>query len=420
MLRLYNLLLLPLRPVAAIWAIWARRRAGGSVEASERLARRLPRLEPGGIWIHGSSVGEARIAASLAGALRKRRPGRSLAVSAFTRTGRAQLPSRPDVDAAFYLPLDFRRLSGRLLDAMQPSLLAIVETELWPNLLHEAGQRAVATVLVNGRISQEKMPRYRRLAGLYRPLLAGMHLIGAQSEQDAERFAELGAAASSIQITGNIKYDLPAPDVDEEDLRRQLGLPADRPVFVAGSTGPGEEQLVLEAFTLARKETPLLHLILAPRHPERSDEVQTLISARGLSNRRLSVPASRPHCDTDVLLVDSVGQLGRLYKLGMAAFVGGSLVPIGGHNMLEPAALGVPVLFGPHTGHFSEPAAMLEKAAGCERVQDAQALGRAVAALLRDPARRQRMADNAEKVVAENRGALKRSIELMLSVPGLS
>jgi 3-deoxy-D-manno-octulosonic-acid transferase len=418
MLRLYNSLLLPLRPLAAIWAISARRRSGGRTEVSERLARSLPDLERGGVWIHGSSVGEARIAASLAAALRQRCPDRSLALSAFTRTGRAQLPSPPDIDAAFYLPLDFRGLPGRLLDAMHPTLLAIVETELWPNLLHEARQRAVPAMLVNGRISREKMARYRRLAGLYRPLLAGMSLIGAQSQQDAERFAELGASASSIRVTGNIKYDLPTPEVNEGDLRQRLGLAADRPVFVAGSTGPGEEPLVLDAFTHAREESPLLHLILAPRHPERSDEVEALILARGLSSRRLSAAVSPPHSDTDVLLVDGVGQLGRLYKLGIAAFVGGSLVPVGGHNMLEPAALGVPVLFGPHTGHFSEPAAMLERADGCERVADAQALGRAVAKLLRDPARRQRMANNAEQVLAQNRGALHRSIELMLSLPG--
>jgi 3-deoxy-D-manno-octulosonic-acid transferase len=420
MLSLYNAILLLLRPAAALWATWAGRTASGREEAAERMARRLPEVAPSGLWIHGSSVGEARIVASLAEALRKKIPDRPLALSAFTRTGRAQLPSRPDADAIFYLPLDFSGFADRLLDAMQPSLLTIVETELWPNLLHAASQRGVPVALVNGRISPERMSRYRRFKGLYGPLLAGMTMIGAQSEQEARRFMELGASESSIRVTGNIKYDLPIPTFDEEELRGRLGLPAERAVFVAGSTGPREEALVLDAFELAREASPLLYLVLAPRHPERADEVERLLRERGLSHRRLTRARGRPSSEVDVLLVDGVGHLAALYKLGVAAFVGGSLVPGGGHNMLEPAALGVPVLFGPHTDDFAEPAAMLERAGGGQRISDAQALGRAVAALLRDPERRRSMAGKAEKVLAANRGALNRSVELLLSIPGIS
>jgi 3-deoxy-D-manno-octulosonic-acid transferase len=420
MLSLYNAILLLLRPVAALWAAWAGRTASGREEAAERMARRLPGMEPNGIWIHGSSVGEARIVASLAEALRKSAPDRPLALSAFTKTGRAQLPSRADANAIFYLPLDFNGFADRLLDAVQPSLLTIVETELWPNLLHAASRRGVPVALVNGRISPGRMSRYRRLKGLYRPLLAGMTMIGAQSEQEARRFIELGAAESAIRITGNIKYDLPIPNVDEGELRERLGLPAERAVFVAGSTGPREEPLVLDAFELAREASPLLHLVLAPRHPERADEVEQLLRERGLSHHRLTRERDQHSSEVDVLLVDGVGHLANLYKLGVAAFVGGSLVPEGGHNMLEPAALGVPVLFGPHTDDFAEPATMLERAGGGQRINDAQALGHAVAALLRDPERRRSMAGKAEKVLAANRGALARSVELLLSIPGVS
>jgi 3-deoxy-D-manno-octulosonic-acid transferase len=420
MLSLYNALQLPLRPFALIWALWARRNSAGRMEASERLARSLPSIEPGGIWIHGSSVGEARIVAALAAAFRKRIPDRPLAVSAFTKTGRGQLPCRPAVDAAFFAPLDFRGLPGRLLDTMRPALVVIVETELWPNLLREAGDRAVPVVLVNGRVSPEKLSRYLRWKGLYLPLVAGIKLICAQSEEDADRFAELGAARSNMQITGNLKFDLTMPEVDEAALRRQLALPDSRPVFVAGSTGPGEEQLVLDAFGRAREICPELHLIIAPRHPERSGEVERLLAARRLTSRKLSESPAAADGDPDVLLVDGIGQLGKLYKLGMAAFVGGSLIPSGGHNVLEPAALGVPVLFGPHTETFAEPAAMLERAGGGKRVADAEELGRELSLLLGNPERRGTMASRAERLVAANRGALERSVDLIISLPELS
>jgi 3-deoxy-D-manno-octulosonic-acid transferase len=419
MLRLYNSLLLPLRPLAGLWALWRRRTPHGLLEASERLARVLPSIAGSGVWIHGSSVGEARIVAGLAAALRKRLPDRSLAVSAFTRTGREQLPSRPDVDAAFFAPLDFRGLPGRLLDAMRPALLAIVETELWPNLLHEAQERNVPVVLVNGRISPEMISRYRRLGALYRPLLAGMTLVCAQSEEDARRFKELGAPEPVTHVTGNVKYDLPLPAVDETALRRELGLPLERPVFVAGSTGPGEEDLVLDAFDIARESSPDLHLILAPRHPERCGDIERLIASRRLESRRLS-SAAPPGGAPDISLVDCVGRLGKLYKLAAAAFVGGSLIPAGGHNVLEPAALGIPVLFGPHTETFAEPAAMLERAGGGRRVRGADDLGRNLAALLNDPRCRRDMASRAERLVSSNRGALERSIELILSLQVLS
>jgi 3-deoxy-D-manno-octulosonic-acid transferase len=380
------------------------------------MAQRLPVLPQGGVWIHGSSVGEARIVAALARCLRARDGTLPLAASAFTRTGRAQLPSPPAVDAAFFLPLDFAGLPGRVLSAVRPRLLAIVETELWPNLVHEARRFDVAVALVNGRLSPERMARYRRLSGLYGPLVTGLARVGAQSDDDAARFSELGVADAALEITGNLKFDLPAPEVHEERLRAELGLAAGRAIFVAGSTGQGEDPLVLDAFLAARAEHADLFLVLAPRHPERCDAVQREVGDRGLRVERHSALTGPLDRETDVLLVDTLGQLGRLYKLGAVAFVGGSLVPVGGHNVLEPAAVGTPVVFGPYTEHFAEPAQALEQAGGGLRVRDGAALAGTVVDLVRDAGLRRRTAESAAQVVARNRGALERSIEMIFSV----
>lgn len=413
MLRLYNTLLLPLRPLAALWFLRHRGSPQRGAEAGERMARRVPAARRGGVWIHGSSVGEARIVSGLARAVRERRPERAIYVSAYTRTGWAQLPQSPLADASFFLPLDFRGFPGRILEALQPTLLVIVETELWPNLLHETQRSGTPVIVVNARLAPGRMSRYRRLAPLYRPLLERLCRVGAQSADDAARFLELGVPGKAVRITGNVKYDLPVPEVDEEALRREVGLEPGRPVFVAGSTGPGEEAPVLEAFAALRATHPRLFLILAPRHPERSAAVEQLARSRGHRTHRLSRGPVVPGA-TDLLLVDVMGRLGGLYKLGSAAFVGGSLVPIGGHNVLEPAAVGVPVFFGPHTSHFAEPAEALLRAGGARRVSDAAALARGVSELLDNDGVRLKAARNATRVVEENRGAMGRSVDLVL------
>jgi 3-deoxy-D-manno-octulosonic-acid transferase len=412
MLRLYNTLLLLLRPLAALWYLRHRGSSQRGVEAAERMARRLPTARSGGLWVHGSSMGEARIVNALARAVRVRAPERAISLSAYTRTGRAQLPDGPPADASFYLPLDFSGFPRRVLHRLKPDLLVIVETELWPNLLNEAHRSGTAVAVINARLAPERMTRYRRLAGLYRPLLTRLSRVGAQSDDDAARFLELGLPEAAVRVTGNVKYDLPAPAVDEEALRREIGLEPGRPVLVAGSTGEGEEEQVLEAFAELRSAHPDLFLILAPRHPERADDVERLVRSRGHRLRRLSGGPAGPG-QADLLLVDALGRLGALYGLGSVAFVGGSLVPVGGHNVLEPAALGVPVLFGPHTHHFAEPAGALLRAGGGFRVRDAAALARESSVLLADDELRTRAARAARGVVEENRGAMARSVDLV-------
>jgi 3-deoxy-D-manno-octulosonic-acid transferase len=415
MLGLYNTALLPLRVAVGLWSRRPLAAPAKREEWAERGARRLATLAPGGVWIHGASVGEARITRDLAAALRARRPGLPLAVSAVTTSGRAQLPGPPAVDAAFYAPLDFRGLPARVLGALRPRLLALVETELWPNLLGEARAGGVRTALVNGRLSARRMTAYRRWSSLYRPLLAALERCGVQTEDDAARFVELGARPEALVVTGNVKYDLRPPEVDVAAVRARLGLGPGRAVLVAGSTARGEEELVLEAYAETRREFADLLLVLAPRHLERTRAVAQLVAARGLRARALSQEPGEagPH---EVVLVDTLGELAALYRVASAAFVGGSLVPVGGHNVLEPAAVGVPVLFGPYTTSVDEPARALVAAGAARRVADAAELAAALAAILGDGTRRAAMGRSGVALVAANRGALGRSAELLLGV----
>ena len=415
MLGVYNALLLPFRLFVSLWGAWPWRDSERRQEWTERRGTSLPSVRAGGLWVHGASVGEARIVNALARGVRSVDPARPLSVSAYTRTGRAQLLEPPDVDAAFFVPLDFPGGTLRVLDALRPALLALVETELWPNLLHQAHRADTPVLVLNGRLSRERMARYRRLKGLYRPLLERLTAVGAQSAEDAERFSFMGVPASAIHVTGNIKYDLPAPADDGSELRGRFDLPSQRPVLVAGSTGAGEESHVLDAFVEARRQLSDLLLVLAPRHPGRADQVEGLVRARGLRVARLSLEPTPSAAGLDVLLVDTVGELARLYRLAWVAFVGGSLVPVGGHNVLEPAALGVPVLYGTHTHHVSAPVAALEAAGGGRRVRDARELARTVVRLVSDGQVRRRMGQQARSVIEANRGAMERSLRLVMT-----
>lgn len=414
MRTLYNAALLPLRAASVVFGAWPRGSPRAELARDQRLARRLPAAPKAALWIHGASVGEARLIGTLAREIRGRRPGLPLMASAVTATGRAQLPSPPAIDAAFFLPLDFVRVQRSAFDLLQPSMLLLVETELWPNLLAEAAKRRIPAVVVNARLAPERFARYRRLSGLYRPLLRTLAVIGAAAQADAERFAALGALDDTIRVIGNLKFDLAPPTATGPALRARFGIAPGRPIVAAGSTGDGEDAPVLEAFAAARREVPDLLLVLAPRHPERFDSANDEAARRGFVVRRVSGGAAGGAMD--VLLVDTIGDLAALYALAGSAFVGGSLVRIGGHNLLEPVAAGVPVLFGPHTGHVAEIAAELERAGAGLRVSDAATLGRTWAALAANPGDRARRAARGHEILAANRGAVQRAGDLVLSV----
>ncbi len=412
---LYNAALLPLRAASWFYGAWPGGTAAEALGRAQRLGRGLPSVPSGALWIHGASVGEARLVASLAGALRSARPGSTIVASAVTPAGRAMLPAPPAADASFFLPLDFPAVQRRAFDALRPAAVVLVETEIWPNLLFEAAARGIPVALVNARLAPERWARYRRLRRLYEPLLAGLAAVAAPSEFEAERFRALGAAAGRIVVTGNLKFDLPPPAVDEAGLRRSLGVPPRRRVVVAGSTGAGEDDAVLEAFALARKDDPELLLVLAPRHAERFAAAAARAEAQGLRVHRLS------HGDggagaADVLLVDVFGRLSSLYALGAGSFVGGSLVPVGGHNLLEPLGAGSPALFGPHTEHVAEIAEALTLSGAGIRVSGAAELGAAWHTLLADPAERERRLDVGRTLLAANRGALSRTVGLIVEM----
>jgi 3-deoxy-D-manno-octulosonic-acid transferase len=359
-------------------------------------------------------VGEARIVGALASAIRKRRPELTLLASAVTATGRAQLPAPPEVDAAFFLPLDFVASQRRTFDVLSPRMLVLVETELWPNLLAEAAARNVPVAIVNARLAPERLARYRLLSGLYGPLLRGVQAIGVAGPDEVPRFEALGVPSRSIAVVGNIKFDLPAPAASSAELRRRFGIEASRPIVAAGSTGDGEDALVLDAFQAARRDVPDLFLILAPRHPARFAAAAEEATRRGFAVARVSSSGSAGAAE--VLLVDTVGQLATLYAMAGSAFVGGSLVPVGGHNLLEPLAAGVPVLFGPHTGHVADIAAALLRAGAGLRVDDAAGLGQAWARLACRPEERSRLVTAGTSVLLTHRGALHRATDLVLSV----
>ena len=407
MLALYNTLALAAKPFALGWAAWCGRDPERARECAQRTARTLPGPLVGAIWIHGASVGEARIVSSLAALLAERFPDRPRALSAVTSSGLRQLP---ESGTRFILPFDFRGYPARVLERLDPRILVLVETELWPNLIHEASAANVPIALVSARLAPERMVRYRRWASLYRPLLERIEMIGAQTREDAERFEVLGAPARAISVTGNLKYDLDAPRIDREMLERRLGVWAGRPVWVAGSTRPGEEPIVLEAFAVLRRSFPDLRLILAPRHLQRVDEVLEL--SRGAWDAALWSTLDREDSRArDIVVIDTLGDLASIYEIASIAFVGGSLKPFGGHSPLEPAAAGVPVLIGPHSDHFAEPVRELLGAGGARQVTDAVDLSAAASAWLGDASLRDRAACAAHEAIRSHAGALRRTLD---------
>jgi len=305
---------------------------------------------------------------------------------------------------------------SRVLETVQPRLEVLVETELWPELLFQAARRDIPVAVANARLSEESFPRYRRVRRLLRPLLEPLTAVLARSDADAGRFAELGVPEGRIRTLGNIKYDLepsPEPLPWQETVRSWAG---GRPVVVAGSTMDGEEGTVLDAVH-AVGGSERLFLVLAPRHPERSDSVRRQLEERGirLALRSALDPAPKR---ADVLLLDTIGELGRAYRLAAAAFIGGSLVPTGGHNPLEPAVWSVPVLTGPHVHNFQEVYDELVAAGGAVVVEDSRSLAGTLGGWLDDDDAARAAGDAALSVVERNRGATARTVDELLTLAG--
>jgi 3-deoxy-D-manno-octulosonic-acid transferase len=409
--HIYTLLLhLALPLIALRLALRARKAPAYARRIKERFAFALPALKPGGIWVHAVSVGESIAAAPLVRALQARYPDLPITVTCMTPTGSERIQALfGDGVQHCYLPYDLPWAAARFLRRVQPRLAVVMETELWPNHIHQCARRGIPVALANARLSERSARGYGRFRRLTAPMLAELSLIAVQTQAEAERFLALGARRDCVEVTGSIKFDLQidAGLVQRAAELRRAWQAEQRPLWIAASTHAGEDEIVLAAHRQLLTSRPDALLILVPRHPERFNSVHQLCLHQGLTTRRRSTGEAVQAGD-QVLLGDSMGELLFLYALADVAFVGGSLVANGGHNLLEPAALGKPVLSGPHLFNFLEIAAQLREAGALGEVQGADDLAGEVAALWREPARSERMRQAGLNVLKANQGALQR------------
>jgi 3-deoxy-D-manno-octulosonic-acid transferase len=367
------------------------------------------------IWIHASSVGETVAAGALIEALRRNGWPHKILLSTFTDTGNDMARRSAGANSVIYLPFDHPLAVRRALSKLDPAALVIIETEIWPNLLRAAAGRGIPVLLLSGRISERALARYRKFGAFFRAALRCFVAMGVQSATDAERLVALGANPAQVAITGNLKQSVAgaAEHADDASLDAKISAATGgRPLVVAGSTHRGEETTVLEAFTALRKRFPDLQLVLAPRHPERFPEVEILLRQAGVTFERKSRMAAAA-VGADVLLLDTLGDLRSFYARADVTFVGGTLVQVGGHNLLEPAHLKKPVLFGPNTANVKEPAAALRESGGGIEVRNAGELAGALEALLEDPDRRRRAGESAYAAATRDHGVVERSLELV-------
>ena len=384
------------------------------------LAARAGKLPPGRprIWVHALSVGEVASARALLKGLREQYPGASIIFSAATSSGQRQAEAFPagEADLVIASPLDLCWCVNRFIRLLDPDLFVLVETDLWPNFLAGLRARRVPALLVNGRISAASLARYRRLPGFFANLFNSFAFLAMQTRTEADNLAALGVASEKLLVLGNLKYDplVESPAGGADRFAGLLPLLAGRTVWLAGSTHPGEEEIVLQTYGELRRQFPELYLVLAPRNPGRAGEVERLAAGMGLR----AVLRSRAGTDGgDLLLLDTMGELAELYRLSSLAFVGGSLVPERGHNPLEPAIFGKPVLFGPHMEDFAEIAGELLAVGAAERVEDWQEMLLLLTGWLADPGLREAIGrSGAGLVEAKRREVTGRHLALLHQV----
>jgi 3-deoxy-D-manno-octulosonic-acid transferase len=408
---LYTLLLYLLLPAVLLRLCWRARRAPDYARRrGERFGRVAPLPEPV-IWVHAVSVGETLAAVPLIRRLQARHPHARLLVTTTTPTGSERVRALFGAGVTHcYAPYDFPDAVARFLRRVRPALLVVMETELWPNLLHACARRGIPVVLANARLSERSARGYHRVRWLTAPMLRTLAAVAAQTRADGARFLALGLAPDKLQVTGNIKFDLelsPALRARATALHADwAGLPH-RPVWLAASTHAGEDGLVLAAHAEILRTLPAALLVLVPRHPERFANVHAACIRAGFTTRRRSEGGAVPPA-TQVLLGDTMGELLAFCGAADVVFVGGSLVPVGGHNLIEPAAWGRPVLAGPHLFNFAEAAALLQAAGGLRICTDGAALTPAVIELLTEKDYRAKVGAAARVVAEANRGALAR------------
>lgn len=420
---LYNLALgtalLALSPAWFPWAMLSRRRR---INFPDRFGWRMERVPPASgrerIWIHAVSVGETLSAAPLVRRLRGRLPGVEILFSTVTVTGRdaAEKTLAAETDARFYFPFDLPGIAGKFLDRLRPDVVVILETEIWPNFLAECSKRGIPAMIVNGRISERSFRGYARFRFLFSRVLACLASITTQTEEDARRFLALGAPSAAVTATGNMKFDVAPPAAGQSPLHALLKGDREEGTrwLVAGSTHEGEEAAVLRAFDKARSVDRSMKLLLAPRHPERFDSVEELCRREGFETvRRTRVSRDAGEALPEVILLDTVGELPSAYAAADIAFVGGSLVPKGGHNILEPALYGVPTVVGPHMENFREIDEIFTDAGAVCKVKDAAGLASLLVRFASDPFAEHETGRRARELLAAFRGATERNAEIV-------
>jgi 3-deoxy-D-manno-octulosonic-acid transferase len=428
MYLVYSVVLTAALLAAAPWFAWRgvryRKYIGNLRQRLGHLPLSLNLDRDPSIWVHAVSVGEVLAIRPLVPALKERFPRLRLFVSTTTVTGQdVARKSLAGADAVFYFPFDLGWIVRRVVDVVNPRLFVMVENEIWPNVLRECRRRGVKVAIVNGRISARSFPRYRLARAFFRRVLADVDRLCMQGEESARRVIAIGADPARVLVTGSLKFDaaaLPVASIrGRERVLRFFRVGRERAVLVAGSTMRGEEAPVLRAFRRVKVTAPQALLVLAPRHAERFDEVVQVVRGEGFSVVRRSELAIDAEPRADVVVLDTIGELAQVYQIATVAFVGGSLVPTGGHNILEPAVFGRPILFGPHMSNFAEIAREFLARDAAVQVASPRALEDALPQLLLDPVRRASLGAAASALVEANRGANDRTLETLAALlPG--
>jgi 3-deoxy-D-manno-octulosonic-acid transferase len=426
---LYNILFIIFFVLSAPYYFWRMRRRGNWLPGfGQRFAKYDPSLKQAVtnrhvIWMHAVSVGEVNLCTQIIRVLEPRVPNLKIVVSTTTTTGMAELRRRlPTHVSKIYYPVDRRKFVNRALATINPSAIVLVEAEIWPNFLWRAQRLGIPVFLANARLSERSYPRYKRFSLLFRPLFASFTGVGAQNEEDAVRLREVGCHPEAIRVVGNLKFDAAKLDeqrtLDVPTMLRQLGVPADAPILVAGSTHDGEEIILAEMANRLRARFPKLFLVLVPRHFERCREVGQKLRALDIKffwRSEFSAKTKKSEGEIECLLVNTTGELRFFYEHATVVFVGKSLTAVGGQNPIEPGALGKAMVFGPNMQNFADVTRSFLAQNGAVQVGSREALEAAIAGLLADESRRAWLGRNALKVVSQNLGALDRTVEMILA-----
>lgn len=377
-------------------------------------------------WVHAVSVGEVMAVASLVKELKNRYPETSLLLSTVTETGnRTARQLLPEIDYFFYFPFDFYWVTKKVVSTIKPGLFILTETEIWPNILRELEKREIPVVMVNGRISSFSFKKYSIVRPFIKEVLKNIDIFCMQTNYDADHIMRLGAPSERVKRTGNMKFDQQLLSLEKaKDYKKELGISPSAPILIAGSTHRGEEAYIVEAFERLKERYPELILIIVPRHPERSDEVSSLLNKRGIPfikwTQRQNIVARGGDYKTSTIIIDTIGVLSSLYSIATVVFIGGTLVPVGGQNILEPARWGKVILYGPYMDNFRELSDIFISEGAAVQIKGPEELASTISMLLDDRDIRIEMGKKGLRIIEENQGATSRNIEIITQLLAIS